>query len=207
MNFLAHLQLAEANAESRAGNLLGDFVKGLPWDDRFSIPVWQGIMEHRHLDVFTDQHPAWKRSRERLEPENRRYAGIIIDIFYDYFLAKHWQQFHPNQELKPFVKEVHIDLKSMKPIFPQNARAPLGRLIRQKWLLSYAEVHGVRKTLRRVAHSSAKLKPVRGLERELIANLNEFETDFLEFYPDAILEAERLREELSKIAAEKTKNL
>lgn len=207
MNFLAHLKLAEPTAESRAGNLLGDFVKGLPWDDRFSPAIWQGIMEHRHLDVFTDKHNAWKRSRDRLQPENRRFAGIIIDIYYDFFLARHWSEFHPEQDLKAFVKEVHRDLKSLRSVVPTDARQPINRMIRQKWLLSYSDISGVRKTLRRVAYSSDKLKAVRGLERELTQNMVGLEQDFLEFFPAVILEAERLRAELRPIAIEKQKNL
>ena len=151
MNFLAHFMLAENTPESRLGNWLGDFVKGLPWDDRFEQAIWQGIMEHRHLDVFTDSHPAWQASRDRLALENRRYAGIIIDVFYDFFLSKHWAQFSPEQNLDQFIADIHVDLKAQKSVVPKNTKRVLNAMIRQKWLVNYALIEGVSKTLSRVA--------------------------------------------------------
>ncbi|MDF1815769.1 MAG: ACP phosphodiesterase [Verrucomicrobiales bacterium] len=186
MNFLAHLHLAEATPESRLGNILGDFVKGLPWDDRHSEAVWQGIMEHRFLDAFTDSHEAWKMSRGRLREENRRYAGIIIDVFYDFFLHRHWPKFSPDIGLEDFIEDVHRDLASVIDQAPKDAAAVIGRMISEQWLLSYGQIEGVADALARVAASSPNLAKVRGMERELEANLEGFEVDFLRFYPAAM---------------------
>lgn len=194
MNFLAHLHLAEATPESRLGNLLGDFVKGLPWDDRYSDQIWQGIMEHRYLDVFTDNHPAWKRSRARLKDEQRRYAGIVIDVFYDFFLHRHWQQFNPWQSVEDFVDEVHRDLKSIQNEAPAEMAGVLAKMIRQEWLLGYARIEGIEKTLGRVARSSPNLSAIKGLSSELIEHMDGFEEDFVEFYPDALKEVIVIRE-------------
>lgn len=194
MNFLAHLHLAEATPESRLGNLLGDFVKGLPWDDRFSIPIWQGIMEHRFIDVFTDQHPAWRASRERLQDENRRYAGIIIDVFYDFFLHKHWERFHPHQSVESFIKEVHHDLRLVRDQAPLPAAEVFDRMMRQRWLQGYGEIDGIRRTLKRVSRTSPNLALIKGLEIELEANREGLEADFLRFYPDALEEIVTIRE-------------
>ena len=84
MNYLAHLLLAGPTDASRVGNLLGDFVRGTPESLRGSYPdeVIAGIVMHRELDRFTDDHPAFQEARELLDPEHRRFAGIIIDIFF-----------------------------------------------------------------------------------------------------------------------------
>lgn len=196
MNFLAHLHLADATADSRVGNLLGDFVTGLPWDDRFSEALWCGIMEHRHLDAWNDGHPLWQRSRDRLQGAARRYAGIVIDIFYDYFLVRHWDRFNPDQGLESFVSDVHADLEAGLSAMPESAAEAVRRLLDEGWLLSYGEIDGIRAAIDRVAYSHPRLAQVRGLEAELVAYESEFEADFLAFYPEAIARAVEIRREI-----------
>ena len=81
MNYLAHLYLAEDSPESILGNFLGDFVKGSTLKD-YSEGIQKGIQQHRKIDVFTDAHPVFLETKQWIHPNNRRYAGIVIDIFY-----------------------------------------------------------------------------------------------------------------------------
>jgi acyl carrier protein phosphodiesterase len=87
MNWLAHIFLSEPNVESRLGNLLGDLVKGKDLDD-INPNLRQGIARHYAIDRFTDSHPVVKISKQRIDKEYSKFAGILIDIFYDHFLAK-----------------------------------------------------------------------------------------------------------------------
>lgn len=93
MNFLAHLLLGPHEAPQAVGSLLGDFVKG-PMDS-IALPegVREGIWLHRQIDGFTDRHELVARSKERVSRQRRRYAGIMVDMFYDHLLARHWQRF------------------------------------------------------------------------------------------------------------------
>lgn len=195
MNFLAHLHLAEPTPESRLGNLLGDFVKGRP-DDRFSPAIWEGIMLHRRVDVFTDRHPDWKRSRERLRPELRRFAGIVIDVFYDHFLARHWGAFSTGGEsLDGFVSDCYATFERHRDWLPEETAAVVARMARQDWLRSYGEMAGIGRALDRLSRRSRRLKILKGSVAELEANYAAMEADFLAFYPDlrAFAEAERSR--------------
>ena len=186
MNFLAHLHLAEPTPESRLGNLLGDFVRGYPWDERYSPAVWLGIVEHRSVDAFTDAHPSWQKSRDLLPGSMRRFAGIVIDIFYDYFLHRHWDVFSPEQSLDSFIDEVHGQLEQAMSIAPPEAVKAIESMISQKWLYEYASVEGIDLTLRRVSHRSDILLPIYDAAQILVKNQEEMGSHFLEFYPDLV---------------------
>src|SRR5688572_8345575 len=92
MNWLAHLLLAEPTPQFRLGAILPDLVSmqvlaGLPPDFQ------RGIRQHRQVDAYTDSHAIFRRSVQRLDPPFRRFGGILVDIFYDHFIARDWQSF------------------------------------------------------------------------------------------------------------------
>jgi hypothetical protein len=89
MNWLAHLFLSDPEPACRIGNLLPDFLSanvlaGLP------AAFQRGIAQHRRIDAYTDAHPVFRRSVQRFAPPFRRYGGVLVDIFYDHFLARDW---------------------------------------------------------------------------------------------------------------------
>ncbi len=200
MNFLAHLHLARPEPISRLGNLLGDFVRGRP-DERFSPEIWRGIMHHRHLDAFTDAHEAWRRSRRRLAPERVRFAGIVVDVFYDHFLSRHWERFVADGEgLVDFIDQCHRDLRLAAPLAPEDARAVIARMERQGWLASYGELAGIDEAMRRISRRSPRLGAMAGAVADLERDYAGFEEDFLTFYPGAMARSERLHGEASDTA-------
>ncbi|MDF1861272.1 MAG: ACP phosphodiesterase [Verrucomicrobiales bacterium] len=196
MNFLAHLHLAEPTPESRLGNLLGDFVKGLPWDGRYSPEIWMGIMEHRYVDSFTDSHDAWKQSRNLLPGGLRRYAGIVVDIYYDYFLHLHWEQFSDGVPIETFIESAHDDLESILSTAPNQAREAIRAMISQRWLTEYASLEGIERTLHRVSHRSPILHSIFDASEVLARHLPKMEQHFLEFYPDLLDYMAPLRKKL-----------
>ena len=202
MNFLAHLQLAEPTAESCLGNLLGDFVKGYPWDDRFSEAVWRGIMEHRYVDAYTDQHEMWNRSRDLLPEEYRRFAGIVVDIYYDYFLHRHWARFSPNEDLETFLERVESELLSIQRLAPEEARDAFQKMREQQWLREYATLEGIDRTLVRVRSRAPFLEPIFETSRILREHLPQLEEHFLQFYPDLIQYVDRIRRALKSSSIE-----
>ena len=48
-------------------------------------------MLHRRIDNFADTHPAFRRSRGRVSAARRRVGGVMVDMFYDHFLARHYR--------------------------------------------------------------------------------------------------------------------
>ncbi|OOM72354.1 ACP phosphodiesterase [Clostridium sp. BL-8] len=92
MNYLAHICLSDNSEENMLGNFLGDFVNR-SLEDEFKYSIKCGIFMHKKMDTFTDSHPDFLRSRERISKINRRLSGVLIDIFYDHFLAKNWCEY------------------------------------------------------------------------------------------------------------------
>ena len=89
MNFLSHLYLAGDSEELIIGNFIADAVKGSAFN-QFSPGIQKGIVLHRKIDTFTDSHPVVELSKQRLRERYKKYASVIIDIYYDHYLAKNW---------------------------------------------------------------------------------------------------------------------
>src|SRR4051794_7971427 len=105
MNWLAHLLLSDPAPAFRIGNLLPDLMPG-PALAQMPAEYQGGIAQHRRIDAFTDSHPIFRRSILRVEPPQRRYAGILVDIFYDHFLSVGWAA-HSRVPLREFLAEVY----------------------------------------------------------------------------------------------------
>lgn len=87
MNHLAHTLLAGDDEALRLGGMLGDFVRGRPDPALWPSRVIDGIHLHRAIDGYTDAHPMVLAAKARLPPPYRRYAGILLDMWFDHCLA------------------------------------------------------------------------------------------------------------------------
>ncbi|HZX70851.1 MAG TPA: ACP phosphodiesterase [Rhodanobacter sp.] len=88
MNHLAHALLAGDDEALRLGGMLGDFVRGRPDPAVWPLRVIDGIRLHRAIDVYTDAHPEVLAAKAELPPPYRRYAGILLDMWFDHCLAR-----------------------------------------------------------------------------------------------------------------------
>jgi len=149
MNFLAHLYLSGKNKEILIGNFIGDYVKGKEYL-YYPENIRKGILLHRFIDSFTDQHPITKKSRKRISSNYSKYSGIVIDIFYDYFLANDWDNYYP-EPLEDFVEDVFSILKSYYFTFPQGIRNWFPNFLRNNWLVTYSSIDGIEKVLHRMS--------------------------------------------------------
>jgi acyl carrier protein phosphodiesterase len=183
MNFLAHTLLAGSAPSDRLGAMLGDFVKGhlpagLPTD------VAAGVDLHRRIDSFADGHPVFRRSRGRVSPERRRYAGIMIDMFYDHFLARHWQRYC-RQPLEDFTADIYTLLIEHHALLPPRLARILPPMQADDWLSSYRQPETIDLALNRMAQRLSRPEGLAGSAAELAQRYHEFERDFLDFFPDA----------------------
>ena len=191
MNFLAHLYLAGPADGDRLGALLGDFVKG-PLPAGLPGEVAAGVALHRAIDAFADTHPAFVASRARVSAERRRVSGIMIDLFYDHFLARHWSEFHA-QPLPDFTAEAYTLLARHAPLLPERLARILPRMRADDWLTSYQSVESIREALDRMAMRLSRPEALTGAGHELLAGYPGFETDFMRFLPDALAYAQSRR--------------
>lgn len=185
MNWLAHLLLAEPNPEGRLGNLLGDLVKGEA-KKALSPGLQQGIECHQAIDIFTDCHPIVKRSKRRIDSKYRRFAGILIDVFYDYVLANNWQDYS-DISLAEFTTSVYESWSSnlsTLPVYPQEV---VRRLMVEDWLGSYRTLEGIENTLARISwrlnRRSQRNYNLTLAIAQLTDNYCLLERDFKQFFP------------------------
>ena len=185
MNWLAHVLLAEPNPEARLGNLLGDLVKGTQ-RQTLNIKLQRGIECHQASDIFTDKHPIVKCSKQRIDSEYRRFAGILIDVFYDYVLATNWQDY-ANIPLTEFTSIVYTSWSSHLSTLPVYPQAVISRLIAEDWLSSYSTLEGIELTLarisRRLNRRSKRNYDLTPAIAQLTSNYLLLEQDFRQFFP------------------------
>jgi acyl carrier protein phosphodiesterase len=185
VNWLAHTFLSTPRVEFRLGNLLADLVRG---EERLSMSAefQLGAACHKAIDAFTDSHDIVRRSRARIGDEYRRFSGVLMDVFYDYLLAKHWSEYS-RQPLTRFTTEFYAAVSVTNLPLPESARLTLERIIRYDSLGSYRDVHGVDRALRRIStYLTSRWRKPFALERsipQLLEHEADFSADFTEFFP------------------------
>lgn len=101
MNWLAHVFLSEQKIDFQIGNFLADLLKGQLWENA-SLDMQKGMQIHKVIDSYTDSHEIVSCSKRRLR-EKGLLKPVIIDLTYDYFLTKNWDEFC-NMPIKEFSK-------------------------------------------------------------------------------------------------------
>ncbi len=193
MNYLAHIYLADKLEEKKLlGNFLGDFVKKNMERD-YEEHILQGIYMHRKLDSYTDSHPVFQTSRRRISSANRRFAGVLIDMFYDHYLAKNWLDYSA-ESLEDYAVNFYDILEKNRSILPERLRYMMPYLIGENWLLSYREVSGMEKAVNNVAKRFEHSRhPMKSPILELTNNYAGLERDFEAFFPEAIAYADSIK--------------
>jgi acyl carrier protein phosphodiesterase len=179
MNFLAHLYLSGNHEDIMVGNFIGDYVKGKEYM-YYPESIRKGVMLHRYIDSFTDSHPITKISRSHISTEYGKYSGIIIDIFYDYFLSTSWDTYNP-MELQSYIDFVFATLKKHYYDFPQGIKNWFPNFIRNNWLIKYSSIEGIEEVLHRMSsrtslpeHTSFAISILRENEIEMRKEFDDF---------------------------------
>jgi acyl carrier protein phosphodiesterase len=149
MNYLVHLYLAGPDPELQLGGLMGDFVKG-PLDDRYPPGIVAGLRLHRAIDSLAAASPHCRASRRRLHPRFGHTRAVLVDIFYDHFLAVHWDEFHP-QPLTVFAADTYRLLREHRDLLPEGLARIAPHMAEHDWLGSYRDRASVGIALERIA--------------------------------------------------------
>lgn len=192
MNYLAHLYLSDDDPDSIIGSLMGDFAKGRV-DPDLPPAVRRGILIHRRIDSFTDAHPVFGRSRHRIRPEFRRYAGILIDLFYDHFLARRWSRY-ADMPLEDFAQRVYRIMQEHQHGLPPAMQRSMSYMVRNRLLQSYRDTAGIARALQGI---ETRLKRPSRLHRavaELEERYQDLGGDFAEFFPELVTYVDSLRD-------------
>jgi len=189
MNFLAHAFLARDDADLMLGSLMGDFVKG-PLDDRYGPAITRGLILHRSVDTYTDSHALVARSRARVGPARRRYAGILVDLFYDHYLARNWSEY-TTVPLDRFTDSVYANLLTRSHLLPERLQRIAPHMARTDWLGSYRDTAAVGEALDRIGSRLKRGNGLLGSVEDLVENYAGLEQDFRAFFPEAMQFAQK----------------
>ena len=181
MNFLAHVYLSGDNEPLLVGNFFGDFVKGSQMDI-YPEEIQKGIRLHRSIDHFTDTHEIVLQSKVRLRDQFRHYAPVIVDVYYDHFLAKNWSTYSA-VPLMDYTTQFYQKIQTYIDILPKGVIHMLNYMSKDNWLYHYQFLEGIQRAFvgmsRRTKFESKMEQAVEALKDHYSA----FESEFQSFFP------------------------
>ncbi len=184
MNFLAHIYLSGDNDLVKIGNFMADGIRGKQFE-KYPLKIQKGIILHRAIDTFTDAHPVFRQSTKRLHPNYHHYAGVIVDVFYDFFLAKNWNKYS-DEKLEDFAARFYQSLSDNKSVLSERTLMLMPYMIEQNWLVSYQTVEGITRILTQMDRRTKNLSKMRFATNELSEFYSEFENEFTKFFEELI---------------------
>jgi len=182
VNFLAHIYLSGNSREILIGNFIGDYVKGKEYT-KYPPGIQQGIMLHRHIDSFTDQHPVTRNSKKFVSERYGKYAGIVVDVIYDHFLSRNWDQYS-DMSLTAFVRDRYKMLDSGFSFFPQGVKNWFPYFIKSNWLETYASFEGLAMVFTRMSHRTSLPEHSDYAVSQLSNHYDELKSGFFEFFDE-----------------------
>ena len=184
MNFLAHIYLSFGDDEITIGNFIADSIPGNKID-HLPTRIQKGVLLHREIDTYTDSHVIPKISSKRLHKNYSHYSRVIVDIFYDHFLAKNWKNYS-DTPLKIYVENFYDLLEDNYPILPHGVKRMMPYMITDNWIYNYSKMEGIGRVLngmnRRTKNKSKMNFAILDLEEHYI----DFEKEFTSFFEELI---------------------
>ena len=180
MNYLAHVYLSGADPDLSIGNFIADQVKGKSYVT-YPYAIQRGILLHRKIDDFTDRHPLFKKNVRLLFPTFRHYSRVIVDMFFDHFLATQWREYH-HQPLEQFSSDFYDLIDQYPGTLPHKINNMIPFLIDQNWFMDYATVEGLEKILKQMSRRTQYPVEMDRAVIDLKANYIDIKDDFNVFF-------------------------
>ena len=184
MNFLAHIYLSGDSDDIMIGNFIGDFVKGKKYLG-YPEHIGKGIILHRKIDSFTDRHPITKKCKSYINPMYNKYSGIVVDIFYDHFLATNWK-YYSSVPLKDFVVQKYTILSAYEYFFPEEVKTFFPYFLETNWLYAYSTFDGLGTVLQNMSNRTSLPDFSSYAIKILKENYDDLGKHFFSFFKDII---------------------
>ncbi|PCJ94870.1 MAG: ACP phosphodiesterase [Flavobacteriaceae bacterium] len=184
MNFLAHIYLSFNNDDITIGNFIADSIRGNKYK-HLPEKIQKGIMLHRHIDTFTDAHPTVRKSSKRLHKNYSHYSGVIVDIYYDHFLAKNWATYS-DVPLDEFVENFYDLLEKNYTILPIGVKRMMPYMIADNWIYNYSKMEGISRVLNGMNRRTKNRSKMNFAILDLEEHYSEFEKEFTSFFEELI---------------------
>ncbi len=185
MNFLAHIYLSFGDDEITLGNFMADSIRGNKFK-HLPVRVQQGIKLHREIDTYTDSHVIPKISSKRLHVNYSHYSRVIVDIFYDHFLAKNWSDYS-DTPLDIYADQFYDLLEENYPILPDGVKRMMPYMISDNWLYNYANMDGISRVLNGMNRRTKNKSKMNFAILDLEEHYADFEKEFTLFFEDLII--------------------
>lgn len=182
MNFLAHIYLSGDNDLIKIGNFMADGIRGKQFEN-YHPEIQKGIILHRFIDTFTDAHPVFRQSTKKLHENYHHYAGVIVDVFYDHFLAKNWN-LYSDEKLEDYTERFYKSLQENHTILTLKTQNLLPYMTKYNWLVSYQTVEGINRILTQMDSRTNNQSKMRFSTLELEKYYPEFEAEFTIFFEE-----------------------
>jgi len=182
MNFLAHIYLSGDNDLIKIGNFMADGIRGKHFES-FPTDIQKGIVLHRAIDTFTDAHPIFRQSTKKLHARYHHYAGVIVDVFYDHYLAKNWSTYS-SEDLGEYIERFYQSLHTHTALLTERTVGLMPYMIKQNWLLSYQRIEGIKQILTQMDSRTKNKSNMRFATEELEEFYIEFEKEFTLFFEE-----------------------
>ena len=166
----------------KIGNFLGDFVRSKD-QKKYNNEIQKGIKLHHHIDHYTDTHAIVKKSKTRLRSQFGHYAPVIVDMYYDHFLALNWSQYAA-VGLEEFTQHFYGLTDKNQWILPEKAQDVLHYMKRDNWLFEYRTFEGIDKALTGMSRRTKFVSKMEWAALELKNNFSQYQADFNCFFPE-----------------------
>ncbi|MBD1261331.1 DUF479 domain-containing protein [Maribacter polysiphoniae] len=184
MNFLAHIYLSFDDEEIALGNFIADSIRGNKID-HLPSRIQKGVILHREIDTYTDSHPIPKISSKRLHKNYSHYSRVIVDIYYDHFLAKNWKHYS-DTPLKIFVDNFYDLLEDNYTILPTGVQRMMPYMISDDWLYNYSKMEGIDRVLQGMDRRTKNRSKMNFAILDLEEHYSDFEREFTSFFNELI---------------------
>jgi acyl carrier protein phosphodiesterase len=185
MNFLAHIYLSFDDDEITIGNFIADSIRANKYN-HLPPRVQQGILLHREIDTYTDAHPIPKVSSKRLHKNYSHYSRVIVDIFYDHFLAKNWSSYS-DIPLDRYVEKFYDLLEDNYKILPVGVQRMMPYMISENWIFNYSKMEGIGNVLNGMNRRTRNKSKMNFAILDLEEHYESFEKEFTSFFEELII--------------------
>jgi acyl carrier protein phosphodiesterase len=186
MNYLGHAYLSFGDAEILTGNMIGDHVKGRLALDNYSPGIKKGLLLHRKIDEYSDNHPATKRAKLFFREDYGLYSGAIMDTLYDHFLASDPKMFRDEATLLAFTQQTFAQLEANKGVFPEKFAKYFPHMVEHNWLYGYRNLKGMEKALGGLNRRALYMPPPQKAYEIFVTNFYQLNQCYYEIIDDLI---------------------
>ena len=150
--------MSGSNKQMQVGGFIADFVKGNK-STMYPSKIWEGVVLHRRIDEFTDNHKAVKEAVKLLKPSFGRYSAIIVDMYFDYFLARNFSKHTNSKNLWLFTNSFSINAIVHYRHLPEKVKNFIFHFAFTNRLYKYRSISGLYESLQIM--SNYKIKSLR----------------------------------------------